>query len=568
MRPVPAAEPLSGKPHWAKVAENMAFENASLTRYFLSWLSAYLWAVEGDEKAVAVFITAAVMGDGSIQTEKVTLTIGKFSTREEEDEAGQEGAGGARAKEEEAETITHVHKTALALGVLKAAGHEPERVYAKADGKSRWFELAWSVDKAKGFLSSASLWLYAVELAGGSDEIRIKYSRALEVVGVEARLENFTTAGKRPRAKLVVRLGGDVAEYSIRLHKNNAVELHFSTTDREEAERRAAVLRAVGVRAEVKKTYDKYHNRDMWQIAVTTNALAADSVHEAVRKAVVEFLKQCREVRVLSADTYDRLVKKFEKGVPEWGEIRFSVKLGKYGTIEVIYQPSDLESFNKAVELLRGLGMGDSCEGDWCFIHFTAREPEGGRLGFVRITTDGLRYIGWLALHGNERAQWLKEMLLKEARGEVVRQRLMQYFREGEQWGSVKPPIEKEVEVEGRRVRVRVEEVEAWKEKSKTREHLVVKIRAKVIEGNSEAAVEKEARFFKSGDKIKGYVIIHAGAEGGREAEHLRTVAVLKALGVERWSRKPEQILLSGGALDTLMRLEPVCAALGQCRKT
>ncbi|MGC9050684.1 MAG: PaRep2b protein, partial [Pyrobaculum sp.] len=59
---------------------------------------------------------------------------------------------------------------------------------------------------------------------------------------------------------------------------------------------------------------------------------------------------------------------------------------------------------------------------------------------------------------------------------------------------------------------------------------------------------------------------IHAGAEGGREAEHLRTVAVLKALGVERWSRKPEQIQLSGGALDVFMRLEPVCAALGQCQ--
>ncbi|MGC9052220.1 hypothetical protein, partial [Pyrobaculum sp.] len=143
--------------YWAGVAREMAFENASLTRYFLSWLSAYLWAVEGREeravadsltanKAVAEFLTAAVMGDGSIQTEKVTLTIGKFSTRGEEDEAGREGAGGARAKEEEAGAITHIHKAALALGVLKAAGHEPERVYAKAEGDRTWFELAWGVE--------------------------------------------------------------------------------------------------------------------------------------------------------------------------------------------------------------------------------------------------------------------------------------------------------------------------------------------------------------------------------------------------------------------------------------
>jgi hypothetical protein len=203
-------------------------------------------------------------------------------------------------------------------------------------------------------------------------------------------------------------------------------------------------------------------------------------------------------------------------------------------------------------------------------VHFTAREPEGGRPGYVRITADGLRYIGWLALHGDEKAQWLKEMLLKEAeaKGKEVRQRLEEYFREGEQWGSVKPPIEKEVEVEGRRVKVRVEEVEAWREKSEKKEHLVVKIRAKVIEENREIAVEKEARFFKSGGVIYGYIKIHADAEGGREADYTRTAAVLKALGVEKWSRKPKQIQLTGGALDTLMKLEPVCGALGQCRKT
>ncbi|MCU7787390.1 hypothetical protein ODS41_05590 [Pyrobaculum sp. 3827-6] len=111
--------------YWAGVAREMAFENASLARFFLSWLSMYLWAMEGRNeravadsltasKAVAEFLTAAVMGDGSIQSDKVTLTIGKFST--------DEGKAGP---------VTHVHKTALALGILKAAGHEPERVYAK-----------------------------------------------------------------------------------------------------------------------------------------------------------------------------------------------------------------------------------------------------------------------------------------------------------------------------------------------------------------------------------------------------------------------------------------------------
>jgi hypothetical protein len=259
--------------------------------------------------------------------------------------------------------------------------------------------------------------------------------------------------------------------------------------------------------------------------------------------------------------------------VPEWGDIRFSVTLAKNDAVIVEYQPSDPQSFSKAVELLRGLGMRDRCEGDWCIVHFAAREPEGGKPGYVHITADGLRYIGWLALHGEgeakEKAQWLKEMLLREAerKGEEVRRRLEEYFREGEQWGTVKTPIEKEVEVEGRRMKVLIEEVEAWREKSKKTEHLVVKIKAKVFEGEHEAAVEKEAKFYKeSGGRVYGYVVLH-GTEEERKADYARTAAVLKALGVEKWSRKPKQIRLTGGALDALMKLEPVCIALGICQR-
>jgi hypothetical protein len=77
--------------YWAGVAREVAFENASLTRFFLSWLSAYLRAVEGDKravadsltanKAVADSLTAEVMRDGSIQTGEVTLAVGRFSAK-------------------------------------------------------------------------------------------------------------------------------------------------------------------------------------------------------------------------------------------------------------------------------------------------------------------------------------------------------------------------------------------------------------------------------------------------------------------------------------------------------
>jgi hypothetical protein len=217
---------------------------------------------------------------------------------------------------------------------------------------------------------------------------------------------------------------------------------------------------------------------------------------------VVEFLQRCREAGAIEEDTYRRLAGKFERGVPEWGDIRFSVWLNKDGVVVVRFEPRDPQSFSKAVELLRGLGLRDRCDGEWCLVHFTAREPRGGGKGHVLITADGLRYIGWLALHGEGeakvKARWLKEMLLKEAerKGGEVRRRLGQ---------------------EGR-----------------------------------EATVEKEAKFFKSGGRFYGYVIIHADAEGGREADYIHTAAVLKVLGVEKWNRKKIS--------DTTHRVRPRCA--------
>ncbi len=145
----------------------------------------------------------------------------------------------------------------------------------------------------------------------GDQQIYSKVEKLIEMARaekVEARLEGFAAEGGRPKARLVVEADGATAEYTIRLHKGNTVELRFKTTDREEAERRAALLRAVGVRAEVKKE----GGRDEWYITATTNALAAESVHEAVRKAVAEFLRLCREAGAIGEGAYRRLVERLE----------------------------------------------------------------------------------------------------------------------------------------------------------------------------------------------------------------------------------------------------------------
>jgi hypothetical protein len=504
---------------------------------------------EAGRRAVGMLLHA-VLGDGSVFRNEVVLTVGRGDKMSAED------------------------KAALYYALLRELGYQPKMYKERGAVFIRLYG-----DETKRFARDALPHLVGLErlleVVRSDEQIYSKVEKLIDMAKagkVRARIESFTTEGREPRARLVIEADSVTAEYLIYLRKDNTVVLRLDTTNHEEAVRRAAVLRAVGARAEVGKTYDKSRGRDVWLVRVYINALAAESVHEAVRKAVADFLRQCREVGMLAEDTYRRLAGKFERGLPEWGEVRFSVWLTKNGAVEVVYRPSDPESFREAVELLRGLGLRDRCDGEWCFVHFTAREPGTGERGFVRITVDGLRYIGWLALHGDERAQWLKEALLKEAeaRGVEVRRRLEQYFREGEQWGTTKPPIEREVEVEGRRLKVRIEEVEAGVERGETKELLVVKVRAKVFEEGREISLEKEVKFYKeSGGKINGYVNIHADTEDEREVDYLRTAALLKALGVEGWSRqKKGRIRLTGGALDAFMHLDPVCRALSICRKT
>jgi hypothetical protein len=112
-----------------------------------------------------------------------------------------------------------------------------------------------------------------LEVVKSDEQIYSKVAKLIDMARAErvkAWIKDFTTEGKRPRARLVIEADGAATEFSIRLHEDNEVELRFDTTDREEAERGAALLRAVGVRAEVKKTYHKSRGRDVWHIDVTT----------------------------------------------------------------------------------------------------------------------------------------------------------------------------------------------------------------------------------------------------------------------------------------------------------
>jgi hypothetical protein len=181
----------------------------------------------------------AVLGDGTVAVNKVVLYIGKGKEMSAED------------------------KAVLYYALLRELGYQPE-VY-KARGTVR---IGLYGAEAKKFARGALPFLVTLERllekVKSDEQIYSKVEKMVDMARaerVEARVDGFKK-GRKPRARLVVEADGATAEYQIRLHKSNNIELRFNTTNRVEAERRAAVLRAVGVKAEVVKRHHKSRGRD------------------------------------------------------------------------------------------------------------------------------------------------------------------------------------------------------------------------------------------------------------------------------------------------------------------
>jgi hypothetical protein len=144
--------------------EDKIFGHRLVSRLFLPWIMAYLWAKEGNNRAVADFITATIVGDGTIGND-VRLAIGESST-----------------EEGDALRMSHIHKAALVLGILQAINKTPVAIYAKVGKTGKWFELKWDLEGAREIFSNATLHLYSTKLGGSEDEIKKKHLSILEIL--------------------------------------------------------------------------------------------------------------------------------------------------------------------------------------------------------------------------------------------------------------------------------------------------------------------------------------------------------------------------------------------------
>jgi hypothetical protein len=317
---------------------------------------------------------------------------------------------------------------------------------------------------------------------------------------------------------LYISAGSVMGVFSLYLH--NKVVLIFRSTNREEVELGVRLLRLAGVETEVKKS------KDMWYVRAFTDQLAEGG--EELRRGFIKAVEEALRRGWVDEQRARRWIKKFERGISTWEGYKFSLKLTESGALEVSLKSTQHENIERLKHKLETLGLS---EGE----HFTVTWLEGGRLGYLYITREGIKEVTYIARHGPEpqrlRAASLIEHLRKraETKGDNVLQKFEELVREGESRGALNAEglkAEVAIEWEGNHIVVPVEvrKLEAWENEDKIR----IKVKAMVdgVEG------EWVMTFFRYGrtNAIMGYTNTRDDAPGGRTEDAKRIIALVKTL--------------------------------------
>jgi len=226
---------------------------------------------------------------------------------------------------------------------------------------------------------------------------------------------------------------------------------------------------------------------------------------------------------------------------------KYNVGLARSDSLEVRFASTNPDSIKQEAQRLEKMGL---TRGD----HFTVKMPEGGREGYVRILREGLERAARLSVYGKDEQQRrlaaeFVEYILRRAEeaGDDVRKKAEEIVDEGKERGSLTlKGFEREVEVDGKRYKVKVRDGEAVEEDRGGRELLRLKITAEVGRVEGEHIVDRVVREYTitfgrrgSNNAAMGRAYARADAPGGREADAERFAAVIKALtGREPWIRR------------------------------
>jgi Fe2+ transport system protein FeoA len=415
--------------------------------------------------------------------------------------------------------------------------------------------------------------LYGPPLLERDDRLKnhkLDEAMKLGVEGLSVSWEGLRrTEGGLVAADLTISEGSATVKYNVYL-RENAIELQFNSTNRGRVELAAHLLRLAGVSVEVRKA--EMGGRDRWYIEVSTDMLAAG--REELRKALAEIIKTALAKDWIDAGKAERWLKKLERGLTLMeGWPKYEMGLVKE-TLVVRYRSTNLDSIKQVAQRLREMGLVEG-------YHFTV-ETEGDSYGYVYIRREGLAYAAWLSVNGKDEEQRelaaeFVELILQRAKdgGDDVRKKAEEIIEEGKAWGSLTlKGFEREVELDGKKYKVKVIDGEAVEEDRGGRKLLRIKIKAEVGRVEGEHIVDRVVREYtitygryEDDNKTRGFAYASAKALGGREADAKRLAAVIKALtGREPWIRRRSdgkiEVVCYEGHLEGFMRYEELAETI------
>jgi len=396
---------------------------------------------------------------------------------------------------------------------------------------------------------------YGSPLLEGDDRLKNhKLAEAVELgaEGLSVSWEGLRrTEGGLIAADLTISEGGAAVKYNVYLLKHD-IRVQFRSADRSHAELAARLLKLAGINAEVRKE----GGRDVWYVVATTDMLAAG--REELRKALAEIVEKARGNGWVDAGKADGWLEKLERGrVLMEGWPKYKVGLAGSGALEVKFSSTNPDSIQREAQWFMDMGLEEGR-------HFSVKMPEGGRDGYVYIRREGLAYAAWLSVHGEGDQQRLAaefvELILQRAweAGEDVYRKAEEIVKEGRARGSLTlKGFEKEVEVDGRKHKVKVIDGEAVEEGRGGRKLLRIRITAEVDRVRSDYTIT----FIRYGriNKTEGYAYARADVPSGREADAERFSALIKALTgreprVRRMKDGKIKIVCYEGHLEGFMR--------------
>lgn len=167
-----------------------------------------------------------------------------------------------------------------------------------------------------------------------------------------------------PKAVIRFKLGGKEVAHITVYWTGKELQAVFGGS-RENAERLASIIRALGGEVEV-----KYGEGKGWVVELYTDGITAIR-HNGWLNAVRSFVDELKDKGLISDERYKQLVKEIETGpnVAKFAGVEFSAHYTNRG-IQVNYQPRSEASKDAALNALKARGLKEG-------IHFTVKEYGG-----------------------------------------------------------------------------------------------------------------------------------------------------------------------------------------------